>query len=139
MRNFLHSLWHGAALAAIFGGVGALVVGGVTALFSGPTAVMAAIGAGLLGLFGAGGSAVDASTSGRGDWRASWLSGVPMTALLAYGVYTGLDNKPPPAAAPQQAVVSRAFNAGSSDKGFQEGGVKKAAAPASAFAEPAPR
>lgn len=85
--EIMYSTWHGIALAGVFGGAGALVVGGITALFSGPVALAAGIGAGVFGLLlGAGGAAVSAGTSHRGDYRGAWLGGIPATAALAIGI-----------------------------------------------------
>ena len=110
-KSFAYGLRDGAATAGILGCFGAVVAGGVTALFAGPVALAAAIGAAVFGVFGAAGSALGAATSGTGNWKASWVGGLPATALLAFGTYTAADSLITQRTSPMPpAALSVSFN-----------------------------
>lgn len=95
MAGFLHSFKNGVVFAGSYGAVGALVFAGVTALVGGPVVTVAAIGAGLFGLFGTAMSAVNDGTNGQGgDYRGSWASGLPATALMVAGLLAFGADKP---------------------------------------------
>lgn len=86
------SIKQGFFAAGMLGVFGAVVFGGVTALFSGPVALMATIGVGIFGTFGAMGAAVGAATSvPGGNAQAGIMTGLATTALLALGVHAALD------------------------------------------------
>lgn len=116
-KDFHYSLGSGFSTAALFGGVMAAVVGGVVALFGGPVVGAAAVTAGIFGLLGGGISALDAATSGRGDYRASWISAIPTTALMVAGILAygsnGPSNDTKPL--PSPTALTQKFNTASAE------------------------
>lgn len=105
-NQFLYGLRDGFATSALLGGVGAAVCAGITALIGGPVVVVAAVAAGLFGLLGAAGSALGAATSGTGDYRASWTSGIPTTALMVAGILAFGGDRPAPDTKPVPSPTS---------------------------------
>lgn len=86
MGDIFDSIGRGILTAGLLGGVAAVLVGVVTSLFAGPALLAAGIAGGVFGLLGAAGAALDASTSGRGDWRGAWVGGLPVVAALSFGL-----------------------------------------------------
>jgi hypothetical protein len=107
LSDFLRSFKNGALFAGSYGAVGALVFAGVTALVGGPVLTVAAIGAGLFGLFGSAMSAVNDGTNGAGgDYRGSWASGLPTTALMVAGILAFGADRPAPDTKPVPSPTS---------------------------------
>lgn len=117
---FLSDVAATAVCSGVFGVVGALVVAGVTAIFSGPVVLAASIAAGVSGFLATCGAAVDSGTTSDpdADWRASWLGGVPTTALLVAAIFNGFSPAPTQQPQPPLPAVTQSFQA-VSGKGAQ--------------------
>lgn len=117
---FLSDLGGTALCSGVFGVVGALIVAGVTAIFSGPVVLAASIAAGVGGFIATCAGAVSSGTSSDidADWRASWLGGLPTTALLVAAIYNGFSPAPVQPPQPPLPAVTQSFQA-VSGKGAQ--------------------
>lgn len=110
MGDIFYSTGRGLLTAGLFGGVAAVLAGVVTSLFAGPALLAAGIAGGLFGLFGAAGAAIDAGTSGRGDWRGAWLGGLPVAAALSFGL-PAIESLSWEQPLPEKDAVTQSFNA----------------------------